>query len=415
MAELSIDENLTAFLRGDPQLLRDPYPFYRRLREEAPVRRVGSVVFVSTHAEARAAYLDNRRLVNESNQTSGPDEALSILSDAEKRTYYELLDFERGYMSRMDGEDHNRVRSAAQPAFSTRRIAELEELTQQLTDELLQELARRESPDLMELAYRLPLLAITGMLGVPTTDADLLTRWGDAITGRRRRMPVQPELIRRAQWGLTEYRQCVDELVERTGRRSTTHLGAALSAAEERDELTREELVATYALILLAGHETTANLIGNGMLALLAQPDQWRILCDDPSLAPSAVEEAFRYDSPVQLSLRTAAVDLELSGVEVPSATPVWLLIGSANRDPQAFSNPDDVDITRRPNGHLGLGHGVHFCLGAPFARLQGQVVFSTLARSFPGIELAVAAETLPRSAGISMRGVRSLPVKLSS
>ncbi|WP_173140848.1 cytochrome P450 [Kibdelosporangium persicum] len=360
-------------------------------------------------------YLDHRRLANKSPEATDPGEALSLLGDAEKRMYNELLEFELGYVSRKDGGDHIRIRSAAQPAFAPRCIAELEATVGELTDELLDELSRQESPDLMELAHRLPLLVITAMLGAPRKDAERLKRWCDDINGRRRRMPARPELVQRAKQGLAKYRQYVSEIIEHGESEPRTGLVATLLAAEGRGQLTRDELVATYALVLHAGHLTTANLIGNGVLALLKHRNQWRLLRDDLSLAPGAVEETFRYDAPVQLSLRTAAVDLELSAVEIPAGTPVALLIGAANRDPKVFSRPDDVDITRRGNDHLALGHGVHFCLGGPLARLQGQVVFSTLARRFPGTKLAADPDTLPRSTGASMRGVMSLPVKFGA
>ncbi len=225
------------------------------------------------------------------------------------------------------------------------------------------------------------------------------------VAAYRTATPWTTEGAKRA---MIEYRAYVSELIE-----DGTPQWAALPAAEESEQLTRDELVASHVLILHAGHETTTNLIGNGLLALLTHRDQWKLLCDEPSLAPGAVEEAFRYDAPVQIGLRTAAVDLELNGVDIPVGTPVWPLVGSANRDPKAFSNPDDVDINRRPNAHLGLGHGVHFCLGGPLARLQGRIVFSTLARRFPGTELATDPDTLPRTTHFSMRRLISLPVKL--
>jgi len=340
------------------------------------------VVFVSTHAEGKAALLDTRRLVN----------TLPEAVDAD-----ELREFERGYMSRMDGADHTRVRSAARPAFAARHLAELEGTAQRITDELLDELSRQETPDLIELAYQLPLLVITAMLGAPPEDADLLKRWGNHMFA-----PRQPGVIERAQGALTDYRAYVRELVADGRGQPGSRLVAALKAALETERLTQDELVATYVLIFHAGHETTTNLIGNGLLALLEHRDQWTRLCADPSLAPGAVEEAFRYDAPVQVALRTAG-----------DGTAVCILIGSANRDPKAFPNPDDVDIARRPNAHLSLGHGVHFCLGAPLARLQGRIVFSTLARRFPGTELAVDPSELPRTTDISMRALTSLPVKL--
>jgi cytochrome P450 len=413
VAGLSLDEGLTALVRGDPQVTRNPYPFYRRLREEAPVYRVGPRVFVATHADAKAFFRDERRLVNEIRATTVPAEELSLLSEADRQMYDELLGFEAGYMSRKDGAEHTRIRSAAQPAFTPSRVAKFEEVTQELTDELLDELSREESPDLIELAYRLPLLVTMAMLGAPLEDGSLLKGWGDDMNERRRRFPVPPESIQRAMQGLTKYRTYVGALVD--GRRGTprTDLAAALLAAEKAEQLTRDEVVATCALILFAGHETTMNLIVNGVLALLEHRDQWKLLCDDPLLASSAVEEALRYDAPVQVSLRTAAVDLELNGVEIPAGTSVWLLSGSSNRDPKAFSDPDDLEITRRPNDHLSLGHGVHVCLGGRVARLEAKVVFSTLARRFPGLELAVRRDALPRWTHPSMRGLTSLPVRL--
>lgn len=396
-------------MRGDPQVARNPYPFYARLRRESPVRRLGPLVFVSTHATVSAALRDHRRLLNEPSAAAAPAEALSLLADAERRIHDELLEFERGYMSRRDGADHARVRSAAQAAFTAGRGAERRDATQRLTDELLDELSQHERPDLMELAHRLPLLVIMSLLGAPHEDGELLKGWADDMNHRRREMPMQPESIHRANRGLTAYRAYVAELVERGQR----ELPAALSVAERDGRLTREELVATCMLVLFAGHETTANLIGNAVLALLERRDAWRLLCDDHALAPAAVEEALRYDAPVQISLRTAGEALELGGVEIPAGSSLWLLIGSANRDPQAFADPDDLRLARRPNNHLSLGHGVHVCLGGGLARLEAQVVLSTLARRFPALELAADPATLPRSTHPSMRALTSLPVEL--
>jgi len=415
VAKLSLDEGLTALLRGDPQLTQDPYLFYRRLRDEAPVHRLGSLVFVSAHAEAKAAYLDTERFVNTPPEAVLSEEALSLLSDTEKQMYDELLEFERGYMSRIDGATHARVRSAVRPAFTARHMAGLEGRARQLTDELLDELSRQECPDMIELAYQLPLLVVTSMLGAPPEDADLLKRWGNRMFAPRQRegVSVQPEVIQRAKRAMMEYRAYVHELIANRRSQPRNELGAALRAAIESERLTQDELVATYLLILHAGHETTTNLIGNGLLALLEHRDQWTLLCSNPSLAPGAVEEAFRYDAPVQVALRTAAVDVTLNEIDIGVGTPLCVLIGSANRDPKAFSNPDDLDINRHPNAHLSLGRGVHFCLGAPLARLQGRIVFSTLARRFPGTELAMAPNELPRTTDVSMRALMSLPVKL--
>jgi cytochrome P450 len=192
-------------------------------------------------------------------------------------------------------------------------------------------------------------------------------------------------------------------------------LVAALLDAEEGDRLTLEELVANVLLFLFAGHETTTNLLGNGVYQLLLHPGQWQLVCDDPSVMPTAVEELLRFDPANQMMIRRAACDVELGGVEVAAGTGVMLLNASANRDPQAFADPDRLDVVRRPNDHLTFGQGVHFCLGAPLARLEGNVVFSTLARRFPELELAAAPEQLEWAAHPTLHGLVRMPVALGA
>jgi cytochrome P450 PksS len=181
--------------------------------------------------------------------------------------------------------------------------------------------------------------------------------------------------------------------------------------ASQGDKLTEQELVGTYVLLLFAGHETTANLFGNGLVALMQHRDQWERLCQDRSLAPTATEELLRYDAPTQFFAKRAAADEELLGTRIPAGTTIYVGNAAANRDPLAFAEPDDLDLARRPNDHLSLGKGAHFCLGAPVARLEGRIVLSALARRFPDITLAVDAGDLEWKRHVVLRGLKSLPV----
>jgi cytochrome P450 len=410
-----LDSALAAVFAGDRAAVSDPYPLYRRLREEAPVYAFGeSLAVVSTHPLVKSVYLDNARFV-----TWRSDDRFDTasLGPADRRLCDEIVAFEHLQMVAMNGEDHRRVRSAAHRAFTPRRVAELGDVARQVTDELLDELRVHDAPDFIELAYRVPLLVIMAMLGAPREDAELLKQWGDGIGDiKRSGGAVEVERIRRAHRSIDDFRSYVGEMVARHRRDpGRPSLVAALLAAEDGDRLTQEELVANVLLFLFAGHETTTNLLGNGVYQLLRHRDQWQLLCSDPSLMPSAVEELLRFDPANQMMIRRAAADVELGGVEVAAGTGVMLLNASANRDAQAFAEPDVLDLARRPNDHLTFGQGVHFCLGAPLARLEAAVVFSTLTRRFPELELAAAPEELQWAAHPTLHGLVRMPVALGA
>jgi cytochrome P450 len=410
-----LHQAVAGIFAGDEAVVRDPYEIYRRLREDAPVYPFSpSLVVVSTHSLVKSIYRDNQRFV-----TWRSDERfdVSALGREDRRRCEELVAFEHLQMVAMNGEAHRRVRSAAHRAFTPRRVTELGEVAQRVTDELLDRMSETERPDFIKLAYRVPLLVIMAMLRAPREDAEQLKAWGDGI-GQIKRVggAVTVDQVRLAHRSLEAFQAYVGELVERHRRTADrSDLVAALLDAADGDRLTEEELVANVLLFLFAGHETTTNLLGNGVHALLRERAQWRLLCAEPELLPTAVEELLRYDPANQMMIRRAAVDVELGGVNVPAGTGVMLFNAAANRDPEVFADPDRLDITRRPNDHLTFGQGVHFCLGAPLARLEGAVVFSTLARRFPDLELAVEPDGLDWAAHPTLHGLIRMPVHLGT
>lgn len=415
-APITIDERLNALYAGDPELLADPYHrVYEDLRETSPVHWYGSNVIVSRYRETRGVYRDNARFLKHRPAGSSFDNAQALLSEEEVRLLEEVTEFERLYMSSMNGELHTRVRGAVRAAFSPKRIKALGEVAQRQTDDMLAALAREDEPDLIKLAHRVPLLVIMEFMGAPFEDADLLKRWGDEINDHKGRSPIPPEVVRRAHRGLGEFRAYVSDLID-SPTLSDTSLLAGLREAHQEERLTREELEATMVLLLFAGHETTSNLIGNGLHALLIHPEEWAKLCADPEgLGRYAVEESLRWDPAVQGMRTITGCDVTLDGVEIPTGTNVMMLNAAANRDPDAFPDPDRYDITRSPNNHLTLGFGAHFCLGAPLARLEGQVVFETFARRFPDMAIAERPDAVELAGHPQLRGYKHLRVRLGA
>jgi cytochrome P450 len=415
LVEQTINDHVAALFAGDEEAITDPYPLYRRLRKESPVHFFDSTLaLVTPHREAKLVYHNHARFPNPTERGSVGTEKLRLLSGEEKGFYQEFIEFQRSYMSRMNGETHRRVRSAGQRAFTPRRLTELAAAVERITEELLDELAGHETYDFMDFATRLPLLVIMEMMGAPHGDADQLKRLGDAINSTEAFTPLPPQTLRECYAAMGEYTDYVRELIARhrdAPDRSTQLVGALLDASHG-DALSEQELVGTYVLLLFAGHETTANLFGNGLVALMEHRDQWERLCAERTLAASATEELLRYDAATQFFMKRAAADEELLGVRIPAGTNNYVGNGAANRDPLAFADPDDLDIGRRPNDHLSLGKGAHFCLGAPVARLEGRIVFSALARRFPDLQLAVPPSDLEWKRHVVLRGLKSLPVR---
>jgi cytochrome P450 len=275
--------------------------------------------------------------------------------------------------------------------------------------------ADQERVDVIEaLAYPLPVTVISELLGVPAGDTEQIKEWSrdvaralDAIA-----LPIAPEVIERGSQATEAiagyFRALADERRQRPG---PDLLSGLVQAEEAGDRLNERELLATCLLLYVAGHETTVNLVGNGLLAILRHPEERRRLEADPTLLPAAVEELLRYDGPVQRTGRMAAVDAEIAGVPIPAGALVLGLVGAANRDPAHFAEPDRLDLERDEPGHLAFGAGIHYCLGASLARLEAQVAIGAILRRFPALTLAVERPIWRPSS--TLRGLESLPVAL--
>jgi cytochrome P450 len=402
-----------AHLFDGPEAIQDPFPLYERLRREAPVCLWRDTVAVlSKHRLIKEAYRDTARFPALEVRSQPRFGGEGRLSPEDRHLIEDVYTFERNTISRMNGERHVRVRGAAHRYFTPGRIEQLRSRMQQVLDDLLAPLSRTETVDLMPVAYRLPLLMITDLLGVPREDAEQVKAWGDAINHHEVSNPDRPEALRAAHRAITEQSAYCRELVERQRREpAASELVAGVLDAAAGDRLLEEELVAFYVHTLFAGHETTQHMVGNGVRAFMLHRDQWERLCQDPSLTGSAVEEVLRWDPPVHVNVKTTSAELEVDGVAIPQGARVVMLLASANRDPEVFDNSTSFDITRDPNDHLALAFGPHFCLGASLARLEGQVVFSTLVARYPKMELGVAAGDLSFHRGL--RGLDELPVRL--
>ncbi len=311
-----------------------------------------------------------------------------------------------------DPPDHTRLRGLAQRAFTPRMVEQMRATIQELTDSLLDRVQTKGEMDVVaDLAYPLPVTVIARLFGVPEEDQDTFHAWSDAL-GKSLDLVEAEEVYNDASRAAAAFTEYLAELADRRRAEPDDDLLSALVAAEEEgDKLTIDELYATCALLLVAGHETTVNLIGNGTLALLRNPDQLSLLRSSTELIRSAVEELLRYDSPVQLTSRIVREAVTLDGHTFPPGASVNFMLGAANHDPQIFAQPGNLDMTRKPNPHLAFGSGIHYCLGAPLARLEAQIAFETFLRRFPHLQLL--DENPPYRDNYLFRGLARLPVDI--
>src|SRR5713226_6955949 len=379
------------------QFREDPYPLYRYLHAAAPVQwsDVLDAWTLARYADVVESLTDPRFSADRALEV---DEGFTIAKS----------------MLVSDPPDHTRLRALVQKAFTPRMVEQLRPRIGSIVRELIDRIATRGGPfDIIaDLAYPLPVVVIAELLGVPPEDRETFRDWSAALAASLDPLVTQ-ELAQRAAEAREALHRYLRGIIAERRRAPRSDLISALVAVEERGEILSEpELVVMCTLLLIAGHETTVNLIGNGMLALIQHPEQFAQLRESPGLIGTAVEELLRFDSPVQLTGRIAAEPLEIGGQHIEAGQWVLPLLGAANRDPQQFANPDQLDLTRNPNPHVGFGRGIHFCLGAPLARLEGQVAIAALVQRFRHLELA---GTPVRRDQITLRGMKSLPVSMGS
>ena len=388
----------------DPAFVEDPYPTYRRLREEDPVHHSPLGFWVLTRYDDVVATLRDSRCIKEPIATFIAKRF--GLSEAPAGLGISMLD--------RDPPDHTRLRSLVSKAFTPRVVETLRPHIQQIVDGLLDRAEARGSMDLIEeFAYPLPVIVICEMLGVPVADHERFKGWSlDVARGLDSiLLPPDSDVPRRAggaRHALTDYFRAL--IAERRTMPRDDMLTSLIAAEEAGDKLSEPELVATCILLLIAGHETTVNLIGNGALALLRHPDQLALLRERPAIIASAVEELLRFDGPVQRTARIPSEPMTIGGKTIDAGEMVMPFSGAADRDPAQFPDPDRLDLTRADNRHIAFGWGIHFCIGAPLARVEGQIAINTLLKRLP--KLALDTDTPQFRQSLTLRGLAALPVR---
>ena len=395
-----------AFDTKDPSFIRDPYTRYAELRESEVLHRTNDGLWVLTrHADVTSALRDSRL-------SSNPRHVDRDLRAGAASGLLGNLGIE--LMLTADPPEHTRLRRLTSKAFTPRAVEALRPRVTELFDELLDGAAEGDEVDLMAaLAQPLPVLVICELLGVPAEDHDQFKPWSSAIA-RVIDADVDESALAEAGPAVLGFVEYFRELIEERRARPRDDVLSALVAAEaEGDRLTMQELFAMVILLFIAGHETTTNLIGNGVLALLRNRDQLDALAADPSLAAAATDELLRYDAPVQITMRTATEPLDVNGVALRKGEGVVCGLAAANRDPRHVDAPDELRLERGTPSHVAFGAGMHHCIGAPLARLEGQVVFARLAAGFPSIELV--DHQPPYRPNFVLRGLDTLRVSLGA
>ncbi|MCA2217959.1 cytochrome P450 family protein [Jidongwangia harbinensis] len=385
---------------ADPQFQANPHPVYAEWRRTDPVRWVrlpsGLDAWVVTRYEDARRALSDPRLSKSLPVGAPRSSALSAdIGGAVSR-----------HMLASDPPDHTRLRRLVSAAFTARRVEALRPRIEEIADGLLDAMSGRDRVDLIDaFAFPLPIQVICELLGIPAADQDSFRAWSTIIVTGSQSGDRLPGAMR----AMVAYIRGL--IADRRAHPGDDLLTGLIEVRDQQDRLSEDELSSMVFLLLIAGHETTVNLIGNGAFLLLSRRERWDRLRADPALLPGAIEEFLRYDGPVEAAtFRVAAEDLEIGGQAIAAGQPVLVLLLSANHDDR-FPDADEVLLDRAHNPHLGFGHGIHYCLGAPLARLEAQIAFGKLLGRFPELRLAVPAEDLAWRPGLLLRGLRSLPV----
>jgi cytochrome P450 len=378
----------------------DPHPFYARWRQTGPVRPVVlpggfGAWLVTRYEDARQALTDPRlsQAIQPPPQVNDP-----IPPDIGTTIGHHML--------AVDPPDHTRLRRLVTATFTARRIESLRPRIEQITDELLDAMAGREQVDLIDaLAFPLPIQVICELLGIPSQDRDSFRSWSNTLVGGEALRVQLPAAIT----ALVSYVRAL--IADRRQHPGDDLLSGLIAVRDQADRLSEDELSSMVFLLLIAGHETTVNLIGNGSYLLLSHRERWERLRADPALLPAAIEEFLRYESPVETAtFRVTTEAMEIGGATVPAGEIVVVSLLSANRDEKRFPDAAELRLDRPQNPHMAFGHGIHYCLGAPLARLEANVAFGKLLARFPGLRLATDEEPGWRP-GLLLRGHQAVPV----
>jgi cytochrome P450 len=398
----SFDERLES-----PDFLRDPFPTYRAMREQQPVYWSEAWgVWVLTR------YDDVIAVLREPNRFSNAGRFAKFLDSLPESVQEDVVPLRKHYASGMiqsDPPHHTRLRDLVRLAFTPRVVEGLRERVDALVTELL-DTVRSDRFDLVEaLAFPLPLMVISALLGVPATDRGRILVWSHDINDLQATGAAATERARRASRSMLEIESYFRDLcAERRAEPRDDLISTMLAAQQDSDRLTEAEMINMCVTFLIAGHETTKLLLGSAVQTLFSHPDQLRALKNDPAMYALAIEEVMRFESPIQRGWRLMADDAVIHGQQIRAGQLVFMMFGAANRDPSRFDDPERFDISRSTNRHLAFGYGVHFCIGAPLARLEAPIALKLLFERFPKLRLLEGSEITP---SIHMRGPRTLPV----
>jgi cytochrome P450 len=391
----------------NPDVLDNPYPLYQRLRREDPVHQdpSGKGWIVSRYDDIEKVLADKR--FSSERSMSAQEREQAGISEAVLTALSRMMVF-------MDPPNHTRLRGLFTKAFTPSRMEALKPQVAAMVRELLREAQQRGATMdfIQDFAVPLPVTVIAQLLGVPVADWPPLREWSVALGRILGGRVLTPQESAEAQVGVMKFVGYFAELIaERRKQPAGDMISGLIQVEEQGDRLSTEELIVNLILLMAAGHGTTTHLLGNGLLALSRQPDQWQFLVANPAVTPNAVNELLRFDGPVQATGRQALDEATLGNRTLPKGTRVMVLLGSANRDESRFPEPDRLDLQRPGVRPLSFGHGIHTCLGAALARMEAQVAFSELASSYPRIAISGTPQRNPSSA---FRGLLSLPVALN-
>lgn len=399
-----------AFDPKNPEFLQNPYATYQHWLRDSPTfyDSESDMLFFARHRDVDAILRDKR--LGRSILHVMSREELGL--PPENPDYEPFIKLGRHSMFDKEPPEHTRLRGLVHKAFTPRRIRDMQIHIQRISLDLLDAVHDQNEMDILEdFAVPLPVTVIAQLLGIPQADQHKLRPWSNAIV-KLYELDHTPQQAQAAIQAAQDFADYLIDLANKRRENPQDDLITALALVEqEGDQLSSEELVSTCILLLNAGHEATVNVIGNGLYALFQHPDKLTELKANPQIIPQAIEELMRFDTPLQLFRRWVLQDLSYEGIELKKGTEVALLFGAANHDPAIFDTPERLDFMREANPHLSLGGGVHYCLGAPLARMELQIAYTSLLEHFPHMELAEKAEFHP---SYVIRGLKSLRIRLN-